>query len=255
MAEFEHQDLSGSRFINVDLSGSRFHNVDLTGARIRGALLLNVELDGDYEGLTLNGVEVGPLVDAELNRRHPDRVLMRPTDAAGYRAAWAAHERLWPITIARARALSPAQLHERVEEEWSFTETLRHLVFVVDAWVSRALLGEPAPYHALVVTHGEMDRDTTGVPQDPDARPSLDEVVDVLEGRMAIVHGYLGNLTDSALDGSTPELPAPGYPAAGTYAVRRCLRAVINEFWEHRMIAERDLAILEHGPSDQAGSV
>jgi hypothetical protein len=41
-------------------------------------------------------------------------------------------------------ALDPALLHESVAGEWSFTETLRHLVFATDAWVRRAVLGDPA---------------------------------------------------------------------------------------------------------------
>lgn len=41
--------------------------------------------------------------------------------------------------------MDPELLHERVEGEWSFIETLRHLVFATDAWVKRAILGEPHP--------------------------------------------------------------------------------------------------------------
>jgi hypothetical protein len=71
----------------------------------------------------------------------------RPTDADGFRAAWADLERLWHDTTARARELPAGTLHERAHGEWSFIETLRHLVFVTDAWASHALLGEASPYH------------------------------------------------------------------------------------------------------------
>jgi hypothetical protein len=54
----------------------------------------------------------------------------RPTDADRHRDAWADLEHLWPQTIARASALPPALLHERVNGEWSFIKTLRHLLFV-----------------------------------------------------------------------------------------------------------------------------
>jgi hypothetical protein len=30
--------------------------------------------------VTINGVDIGPLVEAELDRRRPDRVKMRPED-------------------------------------------------------------------------------------------------------------------------------------------------------------------------------
>jgi DinB superfamily len=34
-------------------------------------------------------------------------------------------------------------LHESVGGEWSFIETLRHLVFATDSWIRRAILGDP----------------------------------------------------------------------------------------------------------------
>jgi len=78
MAEFTGEDLSGARFEDVDLSGARFHNVDLTGAIISGAELVDVRISGEVENLRINGVDVAPLVEAELNRRYPDRTKMRP---------------------------------------------------------------------------------------------------------------------------------------------------------------------------------
>ena len=244
MVEHAQEDLTGSRFENVDLSRSRFHNVDLTGAVIRGALLTDAEIDGDIGGLRVNGIEVAPLVEAELDRRHPQRVRMRPTDAEGYRVAWATLEQLWTVTVERARRLPPDLLHERVDGEWSFVETLRHLVMATDAWVLRAVLGDPAPYHPLGLPHTEMG-DVPGVPNDPDARPSLEVVLAVRADRMATVREVLAGLTDERLAGDTEPVDAPGYPPPVAYPVRRCLRAIINEEWLHRLYAERDLDGLE----------
>jgi hypothetical protein len=244
MAEFTGDDLHGSRFEEVNLAEARFHNVNLTGAKITGALLVNLDVDGLIDNVRINGVDVVPLIEAELNRRYPDRAKLDPSDADGFREAWAVIERSWPPTIERARRLPPELLHERVDGEWSFIETLRHLVFVVDAWVKRALLNDPAPYHPLALPHTDMGADPS-VPNDPDARPSLDELLALRADRTAIVRDVLANLTDERLAGSTDPLPAPGYPAAGTYPVRRCLRAAIIEEWEHRLFAERDLTILE----------
>ena len=58
---------------------------------------------------------------------------MRPTTPAGFREGWDVVERLWAGTVERARRLPPDQLHESVDGEWSFIETLRHLVFATDA--------------------------------------------------------------------------------------------------------------------------
>ena len=72
---------------------------------------------------------MAPLVNAELVRRYPDRARMRPTEPAGFRQAWDIVERLWDGTVAWARGMDLALLHESVDAEWSFIETLRHLVF------------------------------------------------------------------------------------------------------------------------------
>ena len=180
MTDFNNQNLTGSRFKDVDLtdarfnivdlSNTRFHEVDLSGASIRGSLLVNVDISGDVENLVVNGVDVAPLVEAELNRRYPDRSKMRPSDADGYREAWDVLERLWQQTVERARGMAPELLHERVDDEWSFIETLRHLVFATDAWVSRAILGEPSPWDPLGLPHTEMS-DEPSIPVDLAARP------------------------------------------------------------------------------------
>ena len=102
MADFTGENLAGSRFEKVDLTGALFHNVDLTGAVIRGALLVNVDISGEILHVRINGVDVVPLLEAELNRRYPDRAKMRPADADGYRQAWDILERLWQQTVARA---------------------------------------------------------------------------------------------------------------------------------------------------------
>ena len=254
MTDFTSQDLTGARFEDVYLTNARFHDVVLTGARfhwvdlsgtvIRGAVLANVDISGEIEDLRINGVDVAPLVEAELNRRYPDRVKMRPVDADGYRAAWETLERLWGQTVERARGLAPDLLHERVDGEWSFIETLRHLVFATDAWVRRAFLGEPSPWDPLGLPHDEMP-DSVPVPRDREARPSLDEVLALRADRMSTVRRVFAALTDEELAGMTVPVTEPGYPEPENFPVRRCLRAVLNEEWEHRLYAERDFDVLE----------
>ena len=244
MAEFIKQDLSGARFEQVDFSGAWFRNVYFTGTTLRGAWLEDVDIDGEIRNVRINGVDIGPLVEAELNRRYPERTKLDPIDADGFREAWAIIERAWPPTIERARNLPSDRLHERVQDEYSFIETLRHLVFATDAWVRRAILGDPAPYSPLGLPHDEMEPDPS-VPNDRDARPSLDEMLELRADRMRTVHDVIATLTDDVLAGETDPVPAPGYPPAGRYPVRRCLRAILNEEWQHRLFAERDLAVLE----------
>jgi hypothetical protein len=253
VADFIKQDLSGSRFEDVYLTDARFHDIDLSGARfslvdlsrvtIRGALLADVDISGDLQSVRINGVDVAPLVEAELDRRHPGRAAMRPTDADGFRAAWVVLEGLWPQTVERARALPPELLHERVDGEWSFIQTLRHLVFATDAWVNRALLGDPSPWDPLDLPHDDMP-DEPSVPRDQDVRPSLDEVLVLRANRMSTVRRVLDELTDERLAGMTEPVLEPGYPEPQSFAVRRCLLAILNEEWQHRLYAERDLDAL-----------
>jgi DinB superfamily len=245
VTDYLREDWSHSRFEEVDFSQSRFHNVYFQDTVIRGAWLQRVEIDGYIDDVTINGVAVGPLIEAELDRRDPDRRLMRPSDADGFRRAWNVVVRRWDAAVDRARALPEDLLHERVDGEWSFIETLRHLVFATDAWVLRAVLGDPAPYHPLGLAHSEMPSDTPAVPRDADARPSLQEILAVRTLRMATVTRVLDELTDDQLETMTQPVLEPGYPESESFPVRRCLGAVVNEEWLHREYAERDLAVLE----------
>jgi len=253
MADYLRADLSGSQFVQVDLSGAQFQTVDLSRTRfkgidlhdvvMRGVELLNVDIHGEIQNVTVNGVDIAPLVYAELDRRYPDRVKMRPEDPQGFQEAWTILERLWAGTVERARRLPPEQLHESVDGEWSFIETLRHLVFATDAWIRRAMLGDPAPWDPLDLPWDEMP-DIEGVPRDRDARPSLDTVLVLRRDRMATVRQVVDGLTDESLAGTTTPVEAAGWPRPDSYPVRVCLRTILNEEWEHRLYAERDLAVL-----------
>ena len=254
MADFIRADLRGSRFERADLSGVQFRAVDLTGARFRGAdlsgvvmrgvELVNVDIHGEIENLTINGVDIGPLVNAELNRRYPDRSKMRPADPAGFREAWDILERLWGETVERARRLHPELLHESVDGEWSFIETLRHLVFATDSWIRRVILGDPSPWDPLDLPWDEMP-DMPGVPRDRDARPSLDAVLELRRDRMSTMRQVIGGLTGASLDARTEPVEGPGWPRPRSYPVRECLLCILNEEWEHRLYAERDLGALK----------
>jgi hypothetical protein len=246
-ATFRRHDLSNAIFDDSDLTGARFRNVDLRRAKFSGALFLDVEITGEVEHLTVNGVDVTDYVEQELDRREPDRRKMHPEDAAGFREAWDILERRWEETFERARRLEPQLLHERVDGEWSFIETQRHLVFATDAWIRRALLGEPSPWSPLDLPHDDM-ADIPEVPRDRDARPSLDEVLALRRDRMATMRSVVDGLTDGQLAAHTTPVTEPGYPESKAFPVARVVRAILNEEWWHHQFAVRDLTVLE-GPS------
>ena len=167
--QFRRVNLSGSvfqlarmgdvEFRGCEFAGTRFRIIEMDGVTLRGVELNNVEISGDIGNLTINGVEVAGLVEAELDRRYPERVMMRPTDAAGYRQAWDVMTELWDGTVQRARRLDPELLHKSVDGKWSFIQTLRHLVLVTDGWTAdspRRLVPVAPPRPAV----GRPGRDT-----------------------------------------------------------------------------------------------
>jgi DinB superfamily/Pentapeptide repeats (8 copies) len=243
-SRFERVDLSGAQLRSVDLSDAQFRGVYMSGVVMRGVELVNVEIYGEIVNMTVNGVDVWPLVDAELNRRYPDRAKMRPADAAGFAQAWDILERLWAQTIERAGGFPPELLHESVDGEWSFIETLRHLVFATDSWIRRAIQGDPSPWDPLDLPWDEMP-DTPGVPRDRDVHPSLDAVLELRRDRMSSVRQVIEGLTDASLDSETEPVEGPGWPPPRSFAVREILLIILNEEWEHRLYAERDLDALE----------
>ena len=202
--------------------------MDMTGVTMRSVDLVNVSVDGSIENLTINGVDVGPLVEAELNRRYPLRAKMRPTAPEGFLEAWDVIEELWTETVERARHMAPATLHESVNGEWSFIETLRHLVFATDSWLLRAILGEPSPWDPLGLPWDEMP-DTIDVPRDRSLHPSLDDVLELRRDRMAEPRHYLESLDETSLHALTTPVEAPGWPPPQSFEVRRCLLIILTK--------------------------
>ncbi|MFN8022375.1 MAG: DinB family protein [Acidimicrobiales bacterium] len=265
MTEFVDQDLSGSTFRRTTLSGSTMHEVRfedgdcrrmrlnrtefrgvmMHGTKLLGAELCDVVINGDLQNVVINGVEISAYVEAELNRRSPERALMKPTDPAGFRTAWDVLEQKWGETVERARALPPDAVHRSVDGEWSFVQTLRHLSFASSAWVGRMIHGDPSPWHPLELPWDEAP-DWDDIPCDRasrpgrDARPSLDEVLELRRARQAMVRDVIEHLTADQLASTVTRLE-PGWPQEEDFSFAECLLIVLNEEYEHRRFAERDL--------------
>ncbi len=239
----------GASFTGADFTGANFRDCDLRQVKITDSWLVDVSLSGLVGNLVVNDVDVTAFVEGELDRRHPERVQLREKRTAGdYRAMWDTIERLWAATVARAGRLPGPALHQRVDGEWSFIETLRHLVFATDKWAGYMILNKPLPYHRLGLPQpGYTPADAVALGIDPGARPPLAEVLEVRGTRMALVRGIVDGLTDDDLERVCPRLPAPGYPEEAR-SVGLCLGVVMKEECEHRRYAVRDLAALEADP-------
>jgi len=236
----------GARVEVADLTGVTLIDCDLTGVKVVDSWLVGVDLSGHVDGLRINGVDVTDFVAAELDRRHPERVQLREIrDANGFRAMADTVTGLWSAAVARAEALPEPARHERVNGEWSFAETLRHLVFITDSWASRTILDEELPYHRIGLpqtAYAAADAAALGI--DLTAEPSWAEVLAARADRLAVLAGILNGLTDADLGRPCTRPPAPGYPDE-VRAVAECLAVVLEEEIEHYRFAARDLAVLE----------
>ena len=86
MTDFEGADLRGAQFREVDLTDARVEGANLTNVKMSDVWLVNVDIDGMFNGVRINGVDVTAYVSAELARINPERALMEPTDPEGMRA-------------------------------------------------------------------------------------------------------------------------------------------------------------------------
>ena len=234
MPEEYEGDLAGAVFWGADLTGARFRDVNLTGVRISHAWVADVEIDAHVERLVVNGVDVTDYVN-ERDPWHPLRSMLRVTDVDGARASWVALEAAWADTVAQARRLPEDALHESVDGEWSFVQTVRHLVMATDKWLVAPILGEA--FHPIGLPNtGSLDFPFPGI--DLDQRPTLDEALAVHADRVARVRDYLASMSPDDLDRSVEVLEN------GTNPVRECLFTVFEETFWHIRYARRDLAVL-----------
>ena len=235
-------DLQGAEFVGTNLKRARFVRADLTRVVMRGCDLQGATIDGpwlfeDGGELIVNGVDVMPFVDAELNRRNPGRAQRRAEDPDGLRAAWAAVERTWDATLARVAAMPPGTVDESVDGEWSFAQTLRHLVMATDVWLRRGIMGIEQPFHPIGVPNADHEADGNDMSVFSNATPSYDEVLEVRAGRVAMVRDFLATVTEEQLAEPRRNPHNPDYPET----VRSCLHVILGEEWEHHRFAVRDL--------------
>ncbi|MET8233726.1 DinB family protein [Micromonospora sp. NPDC005298] len=227
-------------FVDRDLGGARFTRSTLAGAVMRGVEVAGLDIDAPWladSTLVVNGVDVVPLVEAELDRRFPGRELRRATDPADLRAALAATERAWAAAVDRVRALPEGAADVSVDGEWSFAQTVRHLVFASDVWLGKAILRLPRPFHPLGQSHAEYETDGFDMSVFATGQPTFDEVLEVRAQRQAMLRDFLAT--------ATPELLAEQRPSAWWperhVSVLHCVHVIFTEEWQHLRYALRDL--------------
>ena len=239
-------DLRGAEFADANLRGARFRRADLSGVVMRAVEVRGADIDAPWlsDGesfLRVNGVDVIPLVEAELNRRFPGRAGRRATDPDGLRAAWAALERTWATALERVAAMPAGTADVSVDGEWSFAQTLRHLIMATDAWLGRAILGIEQPFHPIGEPNLEYETDGNDMSVFATDTPSYAGVLEVRAGRVAMVRDFLATITPGDLAATRKNPWAPEHPET----VLSCLHVILKEEWDHHRYAVRDLDAID----------
>ena len=229
--EFEFRDLSDAVFWGVDLRRATFRDVDLTGARVSHARLVDVQIDAEIDRLVVNGVDVTAYVN-ERDEWFALRSHLHPTESERMREGWQVFVDAWEGAIARAAALPEAQRHASVDGEWSFVQTLRHLVFAIDKWFTSPVLGGAFDPMGLP-NSGSADFGWPGL--DATAEASFDEALHAWRDRAGRVRDHLDGIEPEALTVEVEVLEN------GPNAVHDCIGVVFEEHFQHLRYATRDL--------------
>ena len=213
---------------------------------MRGVDMQEADIDALwlFDGETffrVNGVDVIPFVEAELNRRFHGRADRRAGEPDGLRAAWATLERTWVATLQRVAAMPAGTVDVSVGGEWSFAQTLRHLVLATDAWLGRSILEIEQPFHPIGQTDASFETDGHDMSIFTTVAPSYAEVLEVRAGRVAMVRDFLATVTSEVLAATRKNPHAPEYQET----VLSCLHVILEEEWEHHRYAVRDLDAIE----------
>lgn len=230
----------------MNLRGARFVEADLTGVVMRAVDIADGEIDAPWllEGesrLLVNGVDVAPFVEEELNRRFPGRAERRAESPEGLAAAWAGLERAWAAAVARARGMPADAVDVSVAGEWSFAQTLRHLVMATDTWLRQAILQLEDAHHPIGQPDSSYGTGAGDIARFDDRTPPFAVVLEIRAQRLGMVREYIASLTPQMLEEPRANPHAPQH----TETVRSCLHVILEEEWEHLRFALRDLDAIE----------
>ena len=235
------KDFEGASFVNTSFKGATLRFSDVSGVTMRSVDVDGLEIDSHdlfFGSLLVNGVDVVPLVDAELNRRFPGRELQSAQTVEGLREGWEAVQSAWEATMAS----TPSELVDaHVEDEWSLAQTLRHLVLATDAWLGGAILRIEQPFHEIgqiFTGAANMGFDMSIFREDP---PSYEEILEVRADRQQMVTEFLDTVTPDLLaeERDNPWGGDDWHPSVGD-----CIRVILEEEWAHLRYIQRDLALL-----------
>lgn len=234
------KEFEGATFVKASFKGATLRFSDVSGVTMRSVDVGGLDIDSHdlfFGSLYVNGVDVVPLVDAELNRQFPGRELQKAQTPEGLRKGWVAVQDAWRATVAD----TPRDLVDaHVEGEWSLAQTLRHLVLATDAWLRGGILSMQQPFHEIgqiFTGAAEMGFDMSIFREDT---PTYDEILAVRGERQQLVTDFLATATPELLAEEREDPWGGGWqPTVGD-----CIRVILEEEWAHLRYIRRDLALL-----------
>jgi hypothetical protein len=96
-------EFEGATFVRASFKGATLRFSDVSGVTMRSVDVDGLDIDSHdlfFGSLLVNGVDVVPLVDAELNRQFPGRELQKAQTPEGLREGWVAVQSPWQATVA-----------------------------------------------------------------------------------------------------------------------------------------------------------
>ncbi len=237
---FRTKEFEGASFVKASLKGATLRFSDVSDVTMRAVDVNGLDIDSHdlaFGTLVVNGVDVVPLVEAELDRRFPGRELQKAQTPEALRKGWVAVQAAWRTTVAD----TPADLVDaHVDDEWSLAQTLRHLVLATDAWLRGAILRVPQPFHEIGQIFTGAAESGFDMSVFREGAPSYEEVLAVRAERQRMVSDFLATVTPDQLEEPRDD-PWGGdwHPSVGD-----CLRVILEEEWAHLRYVRRDLGLL-----------
>ena len=231
----------GATFSRTSFKGATLRSCDVSDVTMRSVDVGGLDIDSHdlfLGSLVVNGVDVVPLVEAELNRRFPGRELQGSQTPEDLRAAWVAVQSAWATTVTNT---PPELVDAHVDDEWSLAETLRHLVLATDAWLRGGIQGMAQPFHEIGLMFtgaAEMGFDVSIFQVDA---PSFEDIRRVRAERQQLVTDFLAAATPELLaeERDDPWGGGDWHPTVGD-----CVRVILEEEWAHLRYVRRDLDLL-----------
>jgi hypothetical protein len=125
--------------------------------------------------------------------------------------------------------------------EWSFAQTLRHLIMATDVWLRQAILGIEQPLHPIGLAFAGAEDEGLDMSVFTTDTPSYAEVLEVRAGRVAMVRDFIATVTADDLAATRKN---PWEPDREETTLS-CLHVILEEEWEHHRYAVRDLDAIE----------